>query len=265
MPETRPIVLSISGYDPSSGAGVTADIKTMAAHGCYGVTCITALTVQNTQGVSRVLPVSAKTLTETLAVLSSDVQLSAVKVGMLGSAEVAEALADFLETRRLRNVVLDPVIRSSSGAELLGKEGVTILRDRLIRLVDVITPNIDEACELSGMPVSDLAGMQNAAAALHELGARAVVVTGGHLKDPVDLLSLNGKFIKCKGKKIQSKSTHGTGCAFATALACNLARACDLRDSVDAAGQYVRRAIERAYRVGKGNGPIHHLYAMREA
>jgi len=265
MPETRPIVLSISGYDPSSGAGVTADIKTIAAHGCFGVTCITALTVQSTQGVSRVEPVSGKTVAETLATLTADVQLAAVKIGMLGSAEVAEALADFLEGRRQRNVVLDPVITSSSGADLLDKAGVAILRDRLIRLVDVITPNVDEAAALTGVAVSDLAGMQKAAAALHELGAHAVVITGGHLKEPVDMLSLGGKFTRYKSKKIESTSTHGTGCAFATSLACNLARGFELRDSVHVAGQYVRRAIERAYRVGKGRGPIHHLYGMREA
>jgi hydroxymethylpyrimidine/phosphomethylpyrimidine kinase len=265
MPETRPIVLSVSGYDPSSGAGVTADIKTIAAHGCYGVTCITALTVQTTQGVSRVEPVSAKTLTETLAALTADVQLAAIKIGMLGSAEVAEALADFLVGHRLRNVVLDPVIRSSTGTELLDKQGVKVLRERLVRLVGVVTPNVEEAAELTGLAVTDLAGMEKAATALHELGARALVITGGHLKDPVDLLSVGGKFTKFKGKKIQSKSTHGTGCAFATSLACNLARGFEPKDSVQAAGQYVRRAIERAYKVGKGNGPIHHLYAMREA
>lgn len=265
MPETRPIVLSIAGYDPSSGAGVTADVKTIAAHGCYGVTCITALTIQTTQGVKRVEAVPGRLVAETLEALAGDVALSAVRIGMLGSGDVAEAVAEFLGKRRLRNVVLDPVLRASSGLDLLDERGVGVVRKRLLELVDVITPNLNEAAALSGAEVSDLAGMKRAAARLHEMGARAVVVTGGHLKSPVDVLSIGGKVTTFAGKGIDSQSTHGTGCAFATSLACNLARGFELKDSVSAAGQYVRRAIERAYRVGKGKGPLHHLYGMREA
>jgi hydroxymethylpyrimidine/phosphomethylpyrimidine kinase len=265
MPESRPTVLSIAGYDPSSGAGVTADVKTIAAHGCYGVTCITALTVQSTQGVRRVQAVSGKLVAETLEELAFDVALSAVRIGMLGSAEVAEAVAQFLERSQLRNVVLDPVLRSSSGTDLLDQPGVEVVRTKLIQLADVVTPNMEEAVVLTGLKVESLFGMKKAAARLHEMGARAVVITGGHLKAPVDLLSVGRKQIELAGKRIESNSTHGTGCGFATALACNLARGIDLKDSVRAAGQYVRRAIVRAYPVGRGKGPINHLYGMREA
>jgi hydroxymethylpyrimidine/phosphomethylpyrimidine kinase len=265
MPETRPIVLSIAGYDPSSGAGVTADIKTIAAHGCYGMTCITALTVQSTQGVRRVHAVPGKLVAETLEELAFDALLSAVRIGMLGSAEVAEAVAEFLERSGTRNMVLDPVLKASSGAELLDKAVIEIMKNRLFALADVITPNTDEAAVLTGVKVEGLFGMKKAAAKLHEMGAKAVVVTGGHLKDPVDLLSVGRKQTEIAWKKIASKSTHGTGCAFASALACNLARGFDLKDSVQAAGQYVRRAVARAYHVGKGTGPINHLYGMREA
>jgi hydroxymethylpyrimidine/phosphomethylpyrimidine kinase len=265
MQESRPTVLSIAGYDPSSGAGVTADIKTIAAHGCYGVTCITALTVQSTQGVRRVQAVPGRLIAETLEELAGDIGVVAVRIGMLASGEVAEAVVEFLSGAGLRNVVLDPVLRSSSGTDLLDERGIEVLRTRLIQLADVVTPNMEEAAALSGVKVESLFGMKKAAAKLHEMGARAVVITGGHLREPVDLLSVGRKQIEFAGKRIKSNATHGTGCAFATALACNLARGIDLKDSVRAAGQYVRRAIARAYPVGRGKGPINHLYGMREA
>ena len=281
MPESRPTVLSIAGYDPSSGAGVTADIKTIAAHGCYGVTCITALTVQSTQGVRRVQAVEGRLVAETLEELAGDIGVSAVRIGMLASGEVVEAVAEFLGRARLQNVpdpplpnsgrygapwvVLDPILRSSSGTDLLDERGIEVVRTKLIQLADVVTPNMEEAAALTGVKVESLYGMKKAAAKLHEMGAEAVVITGGHLKEPVDLLSVGRKQMEFAGKRIESNATHGTGCAFATALACNLARGIDLKDSVRAAGQYVRRAIARAYPVGRGKGPINHLYGMREA
>jgi hydroxymethylpyrimidine/phosphomethylpyrimidine kinase len=285
MPETPPVVLSIAGYDPSSGAGVTADIKTAAAHGCYAVTCITALTVQSTAGVRRVQAVSAELVAETLAEVASDVALAAVRIGMLGSGEVALAVAEWLEKLRsggledpsLPNpgrpevprgpwIVLDPVIKASSGTELLDADGVELVRQRLIRLADVVTPNLDEAAALSGMAVTDPAGMKAAAARMHEMGCRTVVITGGHLSKPVDLLSVRGgEQVEFHGKRVESSATHGTGCAFAMALACNLARGFELKDSARAAGEYVRAAIAHAFRLGKGKGPVNHLYGMREA
>lgn len=269
MEQAPPIVLSIAGYDPSSGAGVTADIKTIAAHGCYGLTCITALTVQSTLGVKRVEPASAQVVGETLEELAGDFAIAGVRIGMLGSAAVAEAVAVWLEGGRRTNVVLDPVLTASSGTELLDRRGVVVLRDRLFPLADVITPNIEEAGALTGMKVDNVATMQAAAERLHELGARAVVVTGGHLKQPVDLLSTGqtrGKLRQkeFKIKRVDSRATHGTGCAFATALACNLAKGFELEDSVRASGRYVREAIVHAFKLGRGKGPINHLYGMRE-
>lgn len=267
--DQAPVVLSIAGYDPTSGAGVTADIKTMAAHGCYGLTCITALTVQSTRGVKRVEPVAAQVVADSLAELASDFKIAGVRIGMLGSAEVAEAVAAWLESIRPPNVVLDPVLKASSGAQLLEAPGVEVLKNRLLRLADVITPNLAEAAVLTGMEVKDLATMSAAAGRLHELGARAVVITGGHLKRPVDLLSVvrpgkKARQAEFAGKRVDSPSTHGTGCAFATALACNLARGFELKDSVRASGRYVHQAIAHAYPLGQGRGPINHLYAMRE-
>ncbi len=150
MAQAPPIVLTIAGFDPSSGAGVTADIKTIAAHGCYGVACITALTVQSTAGVRRVEPLSPDLVVETLAELSADVEIAAVHVGMLGSGKVARAVADFLATERLPNIVLDPILKSSSGAELVDTAGARLMLEKFLPLATVVTPNLDEASALTG-------------------------------------------------------------------------------------------------------------------
>ena len=251
------VVLSIAGYDPSSGAGITADIKTIAAHGCYGITCITALTVQSTQGVSRVVPVDGHAVSETLARLADDVKIAAVKIGMLGSAEAARTVAEFLRLQAPRFVVLDPILRASSGAELISKEGLQILKSEILPQAYVITPNIEEAAELSGVPVANPRDMEAAARRLQELGARNVIVTGGHLDPPHDLLCRqDGKIIVLKGKRISSRSTHGTGCAFSTALACRLALGDDLLQAAKAAKRFVEAAIKKAPKIGKGVGPV---------
>ncbi|HET9836647.1 MAG TPA: bifunctional hydroxymethylpyrimidine kinase/phosphomethylpyrimidine kinase [Candidatus Angelobacter sp.] len=251
------VVLSIAGYDPSSGAGVTADIKTIAAHGCYGVTCITALTVQSTSGVARVEPVDGELISETLKRLGDDLHLAAVKIGMLGSADAANAVAAFLQRRAIPHVVLDPVIKSSSGAGLITHEGLQILKDRLLALATVITPNIDEAAELTGLTVGNLAEMEAAAVRLQQLGARNVIITGGHLSPPHDLLSREGKRpTLLAGKRISTRSTHGTGCAFSTALACELAQGRNLLSAARAAKRFVESALRSAPAIGKGIGPI---------
>ena len=264
-----PVLLSITGYDPSSGAGVTADVKTAAAHGCYAATCITALTVQSTQGVFEVQPVTPDLVTHTLTALVDDLNIAAVRLGVLGSGEVASAVADFLSTTKLPNIVLDPVIRSSSGAPLLDAAGLDVLRERLIPLADVLTPNVHEAALLVGAEAaadasdwsSAIPEIETIAAAIHALGAKAVVITGGHLLPPNDYLSYdNGRNAAViVGEHINSSSTHGTGCAYATSLACRLALGDDLPHAARAAKSYVRRAIETAYRVGKGTGPVNHF------
>jgi hydroxymethylpyrimidine/phosphomethylpyrimidine kinase len=256
-----PVVLSIAGYDPSSGAGITADIKTIAAHGCYGITCITSLTVQSTLGVKRVEAVDARVVSESLEELAADFSIAAVRIGMLGSPEAARAVASFLRRHVLKNTVLDPILKSSSGMDLVSRDGAQFMKEKLLSLVDVITPNLDEAAGLTGLSVTNEQEMQAAALQLHRLGARNVIITGGHLDPPLDLLSVNsGQPIKFfKGKKISGSSTHGTGCAFATALACNLALGRDLPESTKAAKQYVTTAIRKAIPLGKGVGPINHF------
>ncbi len=265
-----PVILSIAGYDPSSGAGITADIRTVAAQGCYAVTCITALTVQSTQGVFAVRPLDPDLVARTLATLADDLEVAAVRVGMLGSGEVAATVADFLAERKLPNIVLDPVIRSSSGAILLDEPGQEVLAKRLLPLCDVITPNVDEAATLAGVePVAAeapweevLLRIRTMASKLRELGSRAVVVTGGHLTQANDyLLYEEGGAVREEvfpGEHMESGSTHGTGCAFATALACQLAQGKALPQAVRAAKEYVRKAIAAAYPLGRGRGPINH-------
>lgn len=262
MPPSPPIVLTIAGFDPSSGAGTTADIKTIAAHGCYGVGCVTALTVQSTQGVRRSEPVSGKLIRDTLKELAADFSFAAVRIGMLGSADGVAAVADFLKSSKVPNVVLDPVITSSSGEPLLDAKGVEKLRKELLPLATIITPNIDEAGALAGVPVTNVEQMRAAAAALHKMGAKNVVVTGGHLDKPVDVLSVGGQVHEFASDRQRSSSTHGTGCAFATALACHLALGRDLDDAVVLSKAYVSSAIARAAKIGKGAGPVNHLFRM---
>ncbi|MBS1849874.1 MAG: bifunctional hydroxymethylpyrimidine kinase/phosphomethylpyrimidine kinase [Acidobacteria bacterium] len=263
-----PVVLTIAGFDPSSGAGVTADIKTIAAHGCYGIAAITALTVQSTTGVRRVEPVKPQTLRDTLEALAEDMEISAVHVGMLGSGKIAGVVADFLAAQKLPNLVLDPIVKSSSGANLLDSAGLRILKQRLLPMAAAITPNVDEAEALTRQKVGNLEEMKQAAARLHALGASGVVVTGGHLDRAIDYLSFHAQGVRqeqvFKAERLASKSTHGTGCAFATAMACHLALGRGLPEAVLLAKTYVAAAIASGQSIGKGTGPLHHLYRMEQ-
>lgn len=263
MQEAPPVVLTIGGFDPSSGAGVSADIKTIAAHGCYGIAAITALTVQSTAGVRRVVPTDPQLLGSTLDELLLDGKVSAVHIGMVGSGKVAQRVADFLQTAGLKNVVLDPVLRSSSGTELLDKAALEVLSERLLLLVDVLTPNVDEAAALTGMEAKNPAQMEAAASRLHEMGAKAVIVTGGHLDRPIDVLSVKGEPVQTYGgERIHSPNTHGTGCAFSTAIACQLALGQPLPMAVSLAKAYVSDAIKNSYSIGRGPGPVNHMYRL---
>jgi hydroxymethylpyrimidine/phosphomethylpyrimidine kinase len=266
MVGTPPVVLTIAGFDPSSGAGITADIKTIAAHNCYGISCITTLTVQSTAGVKRVQSVDPQLIADTLRELVSDLTIAAIHIGMMGNAKIVTVVADFLEEARLPHVVLDPVLKSSSGTDLLDSSSTKLLIERMIPLVEVITPNLEEASVLTGVGVADLKQMHAAALRLHALGAANVVVTGGHLVKAIDLLSVHtdegAKQELFEAERQRSNSTHGTGCAFATALACHLAHGRGLSESVRLSKCYVSDAIAEAYPVGRGIGPLNHLYRL---
>jgi hydroxymethylpyrimidine/phosphomethylpyrimidine kinase len=283
-----PIVLTIAGFDPSSGAGITADIKTIAAHECYCLACVTALTVQSTQGVRRVAPIETTVIAETLHELASDFDIQAVHIGMLATEAVVRTVANFLEKASLPHVVLDPILKSTSGAELLDSAGTRLMVERLFPLAAVVTPNLDEASALAEVTLassasasagsSNVAGsgglgssveaMRAAGRRLHALGVPNVVVTGGHLDKAVDLLSFTtARGIEqevFKAQRQRSTSTHGTGCAFATALACHLAHGRGLPEAVLLSKAYVSAAIANAQPLGRGAGPLHHLYRMTQ-
>jgi hydroxymethylpyrimidine/phosphomethylpyrimidine kinase len=257
-----PVVWTIAGFDPSSGAGITADVKTAASLGCYGVVCITALTVQNTRGVLRVDAVSPQLVQETLAALVDDLPPQAVKIGMLASGAVAAVVADFLEAlpRPRCPIVLDPILRSSSGAELLDADGMRVLLGRLLPLASIVTPNREEAATLTGMAAAE---PEQAARALRRLGVEAAVVTGGEpsagerCEDVLAYAAGGMEFVETlSAPRLCSRSTHGTGCAFSMAIACGLARGESLPAAVTAASAFVRRAIQRAPGLGAGRGPM---------
>ena len=253
----KPVVLSIAGFDPSSGAGITADIKTIAAHKCYGISCITALTVQSTRGVLRVDPIEGRIITETLEELAIDFDIAAVKIGMVGTSEAARAVLAFLLRNRPKHVVLDPILKSSSGAEMITKDGLAFLKERLLAQTTVITPNVAEAAMLAEMEVSSSDQMNDASLRLQRMGAASVIITGGHLEPPADLLVQKGRAaVVLEGRKISSPSTHGTGCAFSTSLACNLAKGKSLLDSARGAKGYVETALQKPISVGTGIGPL---------
>jgi hydroxymethylpyrimidine/phosphomethylpyrimidine kinase len=271
--KSPPVCLTMAGFDPSSGAGVTADLKTFAAHGVYGVVAITALTVQSTQCVRGVEAVRPSLFRETLECLAGDVELAGVKLGMLASAGLAAEADHFLRARpELRaRTVLDPVTQSSSGAALLDQQGTALLRERLLGAVGWVTPNLDELALLTGLEVRSREQVEAAATRLTRQAAAignpglAIVVTGGHLDRPDDFLLLDGQGQWLAGERIETCSTHGTGCAFSSALLAGLVLGRSGVEAVEAAKRYVGKAMRAAYPVGQGHGPLHHLFAYKPA
>jgi len=259
-----PVALTIAGFDPSGGAGIVADLKTFAAHNCYGLAAITALTVQNTLGVSAVHPVGADLLKDTLDALFADGQVKALKIGMLGNRAVAEVVRDVLASHPGLPSVLDPVVRASSGAELLDAAGFDFLRGHLLSGVSVVTPNSAEAAALTGLPVETPEQMKTAARQLVEMGAPAVVVTGGHLDKAIDVLAVGQELETFVGDRIKPDNTHGTGCTFSSAVAANLALGRQLRDSIVLAKAFVAEAIRNAFPAGPGRQPLHHFFRIAQ-
>jgi hydroxymethylpyrimidine/phosphomethylpyrimidine kinase len=259
-----PVVLTVAGFDPSGGAGVLADLKTFAAHNCYGVAAITALTVQNSQGVASVQPVDPSHLRDTLLSLIDDGRVKAMKIGMLCNQATAEVIYEVLEMNPDLPAVLDPVVRSSSDFELLDARGVDFIRHVLMPRVTVLTPNLAEAALLAGMPVENVDGMKAAARKLVEMGARAVVVTGGHLEKAIDVYLEGTKIESFVGDRVKPENTHGTGCTFSSAVAANLALGRQLRDGVVLAKAFVVEAIRKAFPVGPGRVPLNHLYRLAQ-
>lgn len=271
-------VLTIAGFDPSSGAGVTADLAVFAAHGLFGISCVTSLTVQSTMGVRASHPVDAAILKETLECLAEDIPAAGIKIGMLGTAAAVEAVADFLEELREQGskipVVVDPVLRASlslgPGGRLLAPGAAHGLRTRLIPLADWVTPNMEELGWLTVMPTKGRGEMEAAAERLQlevtEHGGRRinVLAKGGNLKVPDDfLLQAHGEATWLPGVRVETAATHGTGCALSSALMCRLVLGDAPVEAARAAKGYVAEAMRRAVKIGHGAGPMNLLWPLQ--
>jgi hydroxymethylpyrimidine/phosphomethylpyrimidine kinase len=261
------VALTIAGSDSGGGAGIQADLKTFEALGVFGTSALTAVTAQNTRGVTRVDVLAPEAVTAQVEAVASDFDLGAVKTGMLATAEIVHAVADAVERLGLAPLVVDPVMVATSGDPLLAPEAVQAYRERLLPLAEVLTPNTHEAEALLGWPVRTLDDARRAARELLEIGGAAVLVKGGHLDgetDAVDVLADPGGERLYRSERIDTTSTHGTGCTLASAIAAHLARGEALRDAVDGAKAYLTEAIRRAPGLGHGSGPVRHLWRLAE-
>ena len=249
--------LTIAGSDSGGGAGIQADLRTFAALGVHGTSAITAITAQNSLGVYAITPVTPEMIAAQIEAVLTDFGADAVKIGMLGTAANVEVVADAIERFACGNVVLDPVMIATHGARLLDEAGVAALRGRLLALATVVTPNLSEAEALTGRPVRTLLEMREAATALTAMGARAVIVKGGHLDAaPVDVLYDGASFTELSGHRVDTRHAHGTGCVFSSALAARLAHGDTLIDAARVAKTFVTRALRDAPGLGQGRGPL---------
>lgn len=257
-------VLAIAGSDSSGGAGIQADIKTIAALGGYAATAITAVTAQDTMRVHEMRLMPAEFVARQIVVVLDDVGADAVKIGMLGDASIVAAVCDTLVGRDLP-LVVDPVMAATAGQSLLSGDGLDVVCRRLLPIASVITPNLSEAEALTGMPIPDLPAMYRAATAILALGASAVLLTGGHLPGDrvIDLLATRDGIEAFDASRIATRHTHGTGCTLASAIATGLAQDMNLRDAVVRARDYVRAAIAAAPGYGAGHGPLNHAVTVQ--
>ena len=256
--------LTIAGSDSSGGAGIQADIKTMTANGVYATSAITALTAQNTTGVYGILESTPEFLANQLDCIFTDIFPDAVKTGMVSSTALIAVIADKLRQYGARNIVVDPVMVATSGARLISEEAVDALKEKLLPLATLLTPNIPEAEVLSGMTISDPAGMEQAARAISEKYGCAVLCKGGHqISDADDLLWREGAGVWFRGRRIQNSNTHGTGCTLSSAIASNLAKGYDLDQSVRRAKAYISGALAATLDLGHGSGPMDHMFDLR--
>jgi hydroxymethylpyrimidine/phosphomethylpyrimidine kinase len=253
--------LTIAGSDSGGGAGIQADLKTFAALGIYGTSAITAITAQNTVGVTQVLALSPNLVGAQIDAVIDDIGAHALKTGMLANAAIIEAVAKKIQQHRLKNLVVDPVMVATSGDLLIKKNAVATLRTRLIPLAAVVTPNIPEAEELTGMELRTSEHITEAARRIVGMGAKSVVIKGGHLKGPAVDLFYDGKtFSMLLAPRLRTKNTHGTGCTFSAAIAAYLAKGETSASAVSRAKQYITRAIRAGFVVGAGHSPVHHFY-----
>ena len=256
--------LSIAGSDSCGGAGIQADIKTMTLNGVYAMSAVTALTAQNTTGVSAILEADADFLEKEINAVFEDIFPDAVKIGMVSSSALIEVIAQRLKFYQAKNIVVDPVMAATSGARLINDSAISTLKEKLLPIANIITPNIPETEVLSGMKISDKNDMEKAAVSIGEKFKCAVLVKGGHsINDADDILYSNGKITYFKGKRIDNPNTHGTGCTLSSAIAANLAKGYSLEKSVERAKEYISGALGAMLDLGKGSGPMNHAFDLK--
>lgn len=256
-------VLTIAGSDCSGGAGIQADLKTICAHKMYGMSAITALTAQNTKGVYAIFDTTPEFLVEQLDAIFTDIYPDSIKIGMVSNPELIQMIVEKLKQYDAKNIVVDPVMISTSGYKLLTDEAIDILTSKLIPLATVITPNTFEAEALSGKKITDEASLLEVAEMMYEKFATNILIKGGHLagEDAVDVL-YDGDIHRFVLPKVQNPNTHGTGCTLSSAIACQLADGNSLIDSIDKAKQYLHGALSDMLDLGQGSGPVNHLYKL---
>ena len=264
--ESRPRAMTIAGSDSGGGAGIQADLKTFAALGVYGTSALTAITAQNTVAVTDVHEIPTSTIEAQIEAILTDIGADAVKTGMLSSSAIIECVAESLrrhgELPGVSRLVVDPVMVAKSGDSLLRQEAVSALKERLVPLAAVVTPNIPEAETLTGLSITDDEGMQEAARRIVGMGARAVGVKGGHREGPATDLYYDGtSFREFTAARFDTPNTHGTGCTFASAVAAGLAQGLGTEDAVGQAKEFVTEAIRASFPIGGGHGPLHHFWA----
>jgi hydroxymethylpyrimidine/phosphomethylpyrimidine kinase len=265
MATTPPRVLTIAGSDSGGGAGIEADLKTFTALHVFGMAAVTSITAQNTTGVYGVHDIPPEMVAKQIDVVVDDIGVDAAKSGMLSNAAIIEVVATAITRHRIAKYVLDPVMVSETGHRLLSEDSVDLLKERLLPLALVVTPNAAEAAALTGVEVRDATSQRDAARALHDLGARAVLVKGGHLDNPeaVDLLFDGRDFTEYSAPRIVTRNTHGTGCTYAAAIAAFLAHGQPLHEAVRIAKQYVTEAITHGFALGRGAGPLNHFWPFQ--
>ena len=255
--------LTIAGSDSSGGAGIQADIKTMAANGVFAMSAITALTAQNTTGVTGIFETTPEFLAAQLDAVFTDIYPDAVKIGMVSSAPLIRTIAERLRFYEAKHIVVDPVMVATSGSRLLRDDAMQALTEQLLPLAEVVTPNIPEAEILSGLPITDAAGMEAAARKISEQYGCSVLCKGGHkVNDADDLLWRNGSWKWFRGERIHNPNTHGTGCTLSSAIASNLAKGYDLDSSVERAKEYISGCLSAMLDLGKGSGPMNHMHKL---
>ena len=256
--------LTIAGSDSSGGAGIQADIKTMTANGVFAMSAITALTAQNTTGVTDIFETTPKFLGEQIDAIFTDIYPDAVKIGMVSSAELIGVIAEKLKAYDAKHIVVDPVVVATSGSKLLRDDAVQALTEKLLPMAEVVTPNIPEAEILSGLTITDAAGMEAAAQKISEAYGCAVLCKGGHkVNDADDLLWRDGKAQWFHGERIANPNTHGTGCTLSSAIASNLAKGYDLTASVERAKAYISGCLSAMLDLGHGSGPMNHMFELK--